>query len=69
MQAQVLEVPPVVTDRERADEWADRLEDLLLEVGRVFPWARSAPSCGRVCAGPGGAVFAEERLAVGRVRR
>lgn len=37
------EIPPVVTDRERADEWADewadQLEDLLPEVGQVFPRA------------------------------
>ena len=39
MQAKVLDVPPVVTDQERADEWADQLEDLLLEVGRIFPRA------------------------------
>jgi hypothetical protein len=37
MQAKVLDVPPVVTDQERADEWADQLEDHLLEVGRIFP--------------------------------
>ena len=37
MQAEVLDVLPVVTGRERADEWADQLEDLLLEVGRIFP--------------------------------
>ena len=41
MQAKVLDVPPVVTDQERADEWADQLEDLLLEVGRIFR--------GRIC--------------------
>ena len=39
MQAKVLDVPLVVTDQERADEWADQLEDLLLEVGRIFPRA------------------------------
>ena len=33
----MLEVPSVVTDREWADQWADQLEDLLLEVGQVFP--------------------------------
>jgi hypothetical protein len=46
----VLEVPSVVTDREWADEWADRLEDLLLEVGQVFPRAdlrRRAAGCVR----------------------
>lgn len=55
MQAQVLEIPPVVTDRERADEWADRLEDLLLEVGRIFPRAelrRRAAGCVRGLLGP-----------------
>ena len=39
MQAKVLDVPPAVTGQERADEWADQLEDLLLEVGRIFPRA------------------------------
>ncbi|MET9914356.1 IS701 family transposase [Streptomyces sp. NPDC006476] len=36
MQAELLDVPSVVTDREWAEEWSDRLEDLFLEVGHVF---------------------------------
>jgi hypothetical protein len=55
MQAQVLQIPPEVTDRERADEWADQLEDLLLEVGQVFPRAdlrRPAAGCVRGLLGP-----------------
>ncbi|HEX2185476.1 MAG TPA: IS701 family transposase [Chloroflexota bacterium] len=55
MRAQVLDIPPVVTDREWADEWADRLEDLLLEVGRIFPRAdlrRRAAACVRGLLGP-----------------
>jgi SRSO17 transposase len=36
MQAPLLDIPPVVTDRECADEWSDQLEDFLLEVGWVF---------------------------------
>jgi SRSO17 transposase len=55
MQAQLLDIPPTVTDRERADEWADRLEDLLLEVGPVFPRAdlrRRAAACVRGLLGP-----------------
>jgi hypothetical protein len=55
MQAKVLDVPPVVTDQERADEWADQLEDLLLEVGRIFPRAdlrRRAAACVRGLLGP-----------------
>ena len=49
------DVPPVVTDQERADEWADQLEDLLLEVGRIFPRAdlrRRAAACVRGLLGP-----------------
>src|SRR2546421_701046 len=55
MRAKVLDVPPVVTDQERADEWADQLEDLLLEVGRIFPRAdlrRRAAACVRGLLGP-----------------
>jgi hypothetical protein len=55
MQAKVLNVPPVVTDQERADEWADQLEDLLLEVGRIFPRADlrcRAAACVRGLLGP-----------------
>jgi SRSO17 transposase len=55
MQAPLLDIPPVVTDRERADEWADQLEDLLLEAGRVFPRAdlrRRAVACVRGLLGP-----------------
>jgi SRSO17 transposase len=55
MQAKVLDVPPVVTDHERADEWADQLEDLLLEVGRIFPRADlrcRAAACVRGLLGP-----------------
>lgn len=55
MQAKVLDVPPVVTDQERADEWADQLEDLLLEVGRIFPRADlrcRAAACVRGLLGP-----------------
>src|SRR2546429_5574920 len=55
MQAKVLDVPLVVTDQERADEWADQLEDLLLEVGRIFPRADlrcRAAACVRGLLGP-----------------
>src|SRR6516165_2769830 len=55
MQAEVLDVPPVVTGQERADEWADQLEDLLLEVGRIFPRADlrcRAAACVRGLLGP-----------------
>ncbi|MFC4906856.1 IS701 family transposase [Actinomadura gamaensis] len=50
MRAQVLDVPPVVTDAERVAEWSDRLEDLLVEVGWVFPRVdlrRRAAACVR----------------------
>ncbi|WP_267958503.1 hypothetical protein [Streptomyces sp. NRRL F-5135] len=33
MQAELLEVPAEITDA----EWSDRLEELLLEVGGLFP--------------------------------
>ncbi|MGP3921542.1 IS701 family transposase, partial [Nonomuraea sp. 10N515B] len=42
-------------DRERADEWADQLEDLLVEVGSIFPRAdlrRRAAACVRGLLGP-----------------
>jgi hypothetical protein len=55
MQAPLLDIPLVVTDRERADEWADQLEDFLLEVGRVSPRAdlrRRAAACVRGLLGP-----------------
>ena len=55
MQAKVLDVPLVVTDQERADEWADQLEDLLVEVGRIFPRADlrcRAAACVRGLLGP-----------------
>lgn len=39
MQAKLLDVPSVVTDRERAEEFTDQLENLLLEVGGLFPRA------------------------------
>ncbi|MER5358837.1 IS701 family transposase [Streptomyces sp. NPDC002785] len=39
MQAQLLDVPLLVTDQERAEEFSDQLELLLLEVGGVFPRA------------------------------
>jgi hypothetical protein len=51
----MLEIPSEVTDRERADEWADQLEDLLLDVGQVFPRAdlrRCAAGCVRGLLGP-----------------
>ncbi|GGY14444.1 hypothetical protein GCM10010358_78230 [Streptomyces minutiscleroticus] len=51
----MLDVPPVVTDRERADGWSDRLEDVLLEAGSVFPRAdlrRRAAACIRGLLGP-----------------
>jgi SRSO17 transposase len=55
MQAPLLEVPPVVTDRERADGFADQLEELLLEVGGLFPRAdlrRRAQACVRALLAP-----------------
>ncbi|MGP3916401.1 IS701 family transposase, partial [Nonomuraea sp. 10N515B] len=51
----MLDISPVVTDRERADEWADQLEDLLVEVGSIFPRAdlrRRAAACVRGLLGP-----------------
>ena len=50
MQAQLLDVPLLVTDHERAEEFSDQLELLLLEVGGVFPQAdlrRRAGACVR----------------------
>ncbi|GAA1157437.1 hypothetical protein GCM10009654_11720 [Streptomyces hebeiensis] len=37
MQAELLEVPAEITDADWAAEWSDRLEELLLEVGGLFP--------------------------------
>ncbi|MGW2940150.1 IS701 family transposase [Streptomyces sp. NPDC001156] len=46
MKAELLDIPPVVTDRECAEGVADRLEGLLLEVNGIFPrvdlWGRAA---------------------------
>ncbi|CAM4395912.1 IS701 family transposase [Nocardiopsis rhodophaea] len=50
MQAPLLDIPPTVTDQERAHEWADELENLLAEAGRIFPRAdlrRRAAACVR----------------------
>lgn len=50
MRAPYLDVPPVVTEEERAAELSDRLEDFLLEVGEFFPRAdlrRRAQACVR----------------------
>src|SRR5262249_12306067 len=55
MQAQVLDIPSVVTDLEWADEWVGQLEDLLLEVGKIFPRAdlrRRGAGCVRGLLGP-----------------
>jgi hypothetical protein len=48
MRAKLLDLPPVVTDQERAEDFRDRLEQLLLEAGGVFPRAdlrRRAAAC------------------------
>ncbi|PNE43542.1 transposase [Streptomyces noursei] len=48
MHAELLDISPVVTDGEWAEEWSDRLEDLLVEVGCIFPrWElrRRAADC------------------------
>jgi SRSO17 transposase len=46
MKAELLDLPPVVTDRESAAGVADNLEDLLLDVAWIFPrvdlWGRAA---------------------------
>jgi len=55
MRAKLLDLPPVVTDQERAGEFCDRLEQLLLEAGEVFPRAdlrRRAAACLRGLLGP-----------------
>ena len=55
MRARLLDLPPVVTDQERAEEFCDRLEQLLLEAGEVFPRAdlrRRAAACLRGLLGP-----------------
>ncbi|MEV6683586.1 IS701 family transposase [Streptomyces erythrochromogenes] len=39
MKAELLEILPWVTDRERAEEFSDQLENLLVEVGGIFPRA------------------------------
>ncbi|HEY2488556.1 MAG TPA: hypothetical protein VGI37_03555 [Streptosporangiaceae bacterium] len=55
MRAKLLDLPPVVTDQERAGDFCDRLEQLLLEVGEVFPRAdlrRRAAACVRGLLGP-----------------
>ncbi|MFF3879226.1 IS701 family transposase [Streptomyces sp. NPDC001978] len=55
MQAELLDVPSVVTDGEWAEEFSDRLEDLLLEVGELFPRADlrlRARACVRGLLGP-----------------
>ncbi|ASU85030.1 hypothetical protein CDO52_21520 [Nocardiopsis gilva YIM 90087] len=58
MHAQLLVISPTVTDREHVDEWADQLEDLLVDVGRVFPRAdlrRRAAACVRGLLAPAAA--------------
>lgn len=55
MRAKLLDLPPVVTDQERAEDFCDRLEQLLLEAGGVFPRAdlrRRAAVCVRGLLGP-----------------
>ncbi|MDH6221684.1 transposase [Streptomyces pseudovenezuelae] len=37
MQVKLLDVPESVTDRERAEEWSDQLEELIMRAGKVFP--------------------------------
>jgi hypothetical protein len=37
MKAELLDILPEVTDREQAEEFSDQLENLLVEVGGVFP--------------------------------
>ncbi|MGW6542807.1 IS701 family transposase [Streptomyces massasporeus] len=39
MKAELLGILPEVTDRERAEEFSDQLENLLVEVGGIFPRA------------------------------
>ena len=55
MRAKLLDLPPVVTDQERAEDLGDRLEQLLLEAGEVFPRAdlrHRAAACVRGLLGP-----------------
>ncbi|MFF8919307.1 IS701 family transposase [Streptomyces sp. NPDC015032] len=55
MQVELLDVVATVSDREWAEEWAGRLDDLLLEVGRFFPRVdarRRAVACVRGLLGP-----------------
>jgi SRSO17 transposase len=55
VQAKLLDVPLVVSDRDWAEEWGDRLEDLLLEVGVLFGRSdlrRRAAACIRGLLGP-----------------
>ncbi|MEV5410609.1 hypothetical protein AB0K60_17420 [Thermopolyspora sp. NPDC052614] len=33
----MMEIDSVVTDRQWAEEWSDQLENLLVEVGELFP--------------------------------
>jgi SRSO17 transposase len=37
MQVKLLDVPESVTDRERAEEWSDQLEELIMRAGKIFP--------------------------------
>lgn len=37
MQVKLLDVPESVTDRERAEEWSDQLEELIMQAGKIFP--------------------------------
>ena len=37
MRAPMMEIGSVVTDREWVEEWSDQLENLLAEVGGIFP--------------------------------
>ncbi|WP_338673571.1 hypothetical protein V1460_16665 [Streptomyces sp. SCSIO 30461] len=39
MKAELLDILPEVTDRERAEGFSDQLENLLVEVGGIFPRA------------------------------
>ena len=55
MRAKLLDLPPVVTGQERAEDFCDRLEQLLLEAGEAFPRAdlrRRAAACVRGLLGP-----------------
>ncbi|MFD5513898.1 hypothetical protein ACFWIB_40195 [Streptomyces sp. NPDC127051] len=37
MRVKLLDVAESVTDRERAEEWDDQLEKLIMQAGQVFP--------------------------------